>query len=95
VVARQLGKVCLVGCAEMALDEEARTLSIGELTLREGDLLTLDGNDGAIYAGAVHTQVLPLADLQQRLTRLRAGAALGAEAGQPAKLAELAADAAA
>nr|WP_295081567.1 PEP/pyruvate-binding domain-containing protein [uncultured Roseateles sp.] len=91
VVARQLGKVCLVGCAEMALDEEARTLSIGELTLREGDLLTLDGNDGAIYAGAVHTQVLPLADLQQRLTRLRAGA----EAGQPANLAELAADAAA
>jgi len=81
----------LVGCAEMALDEEARTLSIGELTLREGDLLTLDGNDGAIYAGAVHTLVLPLADLQQRLTRLRAGA----EAGQPAKVAELAADAAA
>lgn len=75
VVARQLGKVCLVGCAEMALDEDARTLRIGELSLREGDLLTLDGNDGAIYAGAVHTQVLPLADLQQRLTRLRAGAA--------------------
>ncbi|MEL4180766.1 PEP/pyruvate-binding domain-containing protein [Roseateles sp. PN1] len=91
VVARQLGKVCLVGCAEMALDEEARTLSIGELTLREGDLLTLDGNDGAIYAGAVHTLVLPLADLQQRLTRLRAGA----DASQPAQVAELAVDAAA
>jgi pyruvate, orthophosphate dikinase len=71
VVARQLGKVCLVGCAEMLLDETARTLRIGETTLREGDSLTLDGNDGAIYAGAVHTVVEPLVDLQHRLERLR------------------------
>ena len=72
VVARQLGKVCLVGCAEMQLDETGRTLQIGEVRLREGDLLTLDGNDGAVYAGAVHTAIAPLVDLQERLQRLRA-----------------------
>jgi pyruvate, orthophosphate dikinase len=72
VVARQLGKVCLVGCAQMQLDEIGRTLQIGETTLREGDLLTLDGNDGAVYAGAVHTAVEPLVDLQAHLTHLRA-----------------------
>ena len=72
VVARQLGKVCLVGCAEMQLDETGRTLQIGERTLREGDLLTLDGNDGAVYDGAVHTTVEPLVDLQARLMHLRA-----------------------
>jgi len=72
VVARQLGKVCLVGCAEMQLDETRRTLQIGQTTLREGDLLTLDGNDGAVYSGAVHTAVEPLAELQSRLTHLRA-----------------------
>jgi pyruvate,orthophosphate dikinase len=72
VVARQLGKVCLVGCAEMQLDETGRTLQIGETRLREGDLLTLDGNDGAVYAGAVHTAIAPLVDLQERLQRLRA-----------------------
>ncbi len=72
VVARQLGKVCLVGCGAMQIDEAARTLRIGELTLHEGDLLTLDGNDGAVYAGAVHTTTLPLLDLQHRLARLRA-----------------------
>jgi pyruvate, orthophosphate dikinase len=71
VVARQLGKVCLVGCAAMQLDEAARTLQIGETTLREGDLLTLDGNDGAVYAGALHTAVEPLVDLQARLLHLR------------------------
>jgi pyruvate,orthophosphate dikinase len=72
VVARQLGKVCLVGCTAMQLDETARTLQIGETTLREGDLLTLDGNEGAVYAGAVHTAVEPLVDLQARLDHLRA-----------------------
>ncbi len=72
VVARQLGKVCLVGCAAMQLDETGRTLQVGETTLHEGDLLALDGNDGAVYAGAVHTAVEPMADLQARLTHLRA-----------------------
>ncbi len=72
VVARQLGKVCLVGCTELQLDETGRTLQVGETTLHEGDLLTLDGNDGAVYAGAVHTAVEPLVDLQARLTHLRA-----------------------
>ena len=73
VVARQLGKACLVGCAEMRLDEAAHTLQVGETTLHEGDLLTLDGSDGAVYAGAVHTAVEPLVDLQARLEHLRAG----------------------
>ena len=71
VVARQLGKVCLVGCVEMQLDETGRTLHIGETRLDEGDLLTLDGNDGAVYVGAVHTAVEPLVELQARLKSLR------------------------
>jgi pyruvate,orthophosphate dikinase len=72
IVARQLGKVCLVGCTAMQLDETGRSLQIGATTLREGDLLTLDGNDGAVYAGAVHTAVEPLVALQARLKHLQA-----------------------
>lgn len=53
VVARQLGKVCLVGCEALRLDEAGRMLELGGHILREGDLLTLDGNEGAIHAGAV------------------------------------------
>ena len=75
VVARQLGKVCLVGCTEMQVDETARILQFGATTLHEGDLLTLDGNDGAVYAGALHTAVEPLVELQSRLRQLRTTAA--------------------
>jgi pyruvate,orthophosphate dikinase len=85
VVARQLGKVCLVGCTEMQLDETGRTLQIGETTLREGELLTLDGNDGAVYAGAVHTAIAPLVDLQDRLERLRAAHGRVAKVHNPKK----------
>jgi pyruvate,orthophosphate dikinase len=72
VVARQLGKVCLVGCTALCLDEAQRTLQIGDVVLHEGDEVTLDGNDGAIYRGTAHTVVEPLSDLQTRLARLRA-----------------------
>lgn len=74
VVARQLGKVCLVGCEAMELDEAARTLRIGAATLKEGETLTLDGNDGAIYQGAVHTVSEPMTELQARIAHLRRAA---------------------
>ncbi|HRG72755.1 MAG TPA: PEP-utilizing enzyme, partial [Thauera aminoaromatica] len=62
VVARQLGKVCLVGCEALRLDEAGRTLELGGHILREGELLTLDGNEGAIHAGAAAVvEVVPQA----------------------------------
>jgi pyruvate, orthophosphate dikinase len=67
VVARQLGKVCLVGCADLHIDEAARSIKIGETTLLEGDLLTLDGNEGSVYAGAVRTEIECPAELLARL----------------------------
>ena len=71
VVARQLGKVCLVGCAELQIDEAARTITIAGTTLREGELLTLDGNEGTLYAGAAHTEIDYPAALLSRLESLR------------------------
>ena len=53
VVARQLGKVCLVGCAELRVDEGGRSGSLGRRHLREGDELTLDGETGFVYDGRV------------------------------------------
>lgn len=75
VVARQLGKVCLVGCSELQLDEAARSIRIGEVTLHEGDLITLDGNDGLVYAGAAQVQQQYPEDLLARLDALRHRAA--------------------
>ncbi|MCH8179089.1 MAG: pyruvate, phosphate dikinase [Proteobacteria bacterium] len=74
VVARQMGKVCLVGCAALHLDEAARTATFdtreGEVVLREGEVLTLDGNEGRIYPGAVRTEVEEPVELLARLDRL-------------------------
>jgi pyruvate, orthophosphate dikinase len=55
VVARQLGKVCLVACRDLAIDLTGRSCTIGGQTLQEGDLLSLDGSEGRVYAGAVET----------------------------------------
>ena len=71
VVARQLGKVCLVGCTELQIDEAARTIKIGNTTLHEGDILTLDGNEGALYALAVETEIEYPIELLARLQSLR------------------------
>jgi pyruvate, orthophosphate dikinase len=51
VVARQLGKVCLVGCTELAVEEGQRICRIGVKSFREGEFITLDANEGRIYAG--------------------------------------------
>jgi pyruvate,orthophosphate dikinase len=53
VVARQLGRVCLVGCANLEIDLRQRSCRIGGRTMREGEVLSLDGNNGGIYAGTV------------------------------------------
>jgi pyruvate,orthophosphate dikinase len=51
VVARQLGKVCLVGCTSLRLDATRRGCLLGLEQLHEGDIVTLDGDNGRIYAG--------------------------------------------
>ncbi|MBR0654129.1 pyruvate, phosphate dikinase [Roseomonas arctica] len=51
VVARQLGKVCLVGCPTLEIDLGSRTCRIGGTELHEGDAISLDGNGGAVCAG--------------------------------------------
>jgi pyruvate,orthophosphate dikinase len=53
VVARQMGKVCLVGCRELAIDLVKRSCTIAGKPLREGQVISLDGNAGGVYSGAV------------------------------------------
>ena len=53
VVARQMGKACVVGCGALQIDIERRCCSFGDHTLREGAPLTIDSDSGCIYAGHV------------------------------------------
>ena len=49
VVARGMGTCCVAGCGELTISEENKTLSCGNLVLREGDLISVDGYSGRIY----------------------------------------------
>jgi len=51
VVARQMGKVCLVGWSGLRVDESAGRATVGTTTIMEGDPLCIDGNTGSVYAG--------------------------------------------
>ena len=54
-----------------AIADQGGSLRLGDRTLQEGDTLTLDGHEGAIYLGAAHTEVETPTELLHRLARLR------------------------
>jgi pyruvate,orthophosphate dikinase len=65
VIARITGKPCVAGVRTLSVDPADQSCRIGELVLHAGDRISIDGSDGAVYAG-----VLPL-------SRPKIGGALG------------------
>ena len=55
VVARGMGKPCVSGCEQIVINDHLRCAQIGETTLQEGDVITIDGSTGHVYAGHVPT----------------------------------------
>ncbi len=55
VVARGMGKPCVSGCEQIVINDQLRTAQVGSTTLREGDVITIDGGTGHVYAGEVPT----------------------------------------
>jgi len=55
VVARGMGKPCVSGCEQIVINDVLRSAQIGETTLHEGDVITIDGGTGHVYAGEVPT----------------------------------------
>ncbi len=51
LVARGWGKCCIVGAGSIKLNYENRSFTVGGVTVKEGDWLTLNGTKGAVYAG--------------------------------------------
>lgn len=56
VVARGMGKPCIVGCEEIKIDESARKAMFGDYEIKQGMKITIDGSSGAVYAGELQTQ---------------------------------------
>jgi len=57
VVARQMGKVCVVGCGDMSINSANRACNLNGKTLHEKDVISLDGGTGAVYEGKVEVVV--------------------------------------
>ncbi len=55
VVARSMGKPCVSGCEAISIDNLAKEAVIGGTTLREGDMITIDGSTGYVYQNVVPT----------------------------------------
>ena len=51
LVARQMAKPCIVGCAALSVDAAGHGARLAGSTIREGDWLSIDGETGAIYLG--------------------------------------------
>lgn len=55
VVARQMGKCCVAGCSEILVSEDKKELKTKDKVYGEGDVISLDGYDGKVYEGEIHT----------------------------------------
>lgn len=56
LVARQMGKVCVVGCSALNIDYSSRTIQVNGRVIREGDYISLDGTTGEVILGEVKTK---------------------------------------
>ena len=55
VVARGMGKCCVAGCGDLQVDYHQKLFRVREVTIKEGDFISLDGSVGEVYLGSVKT----------------------------------------
>ncbi len=55
VVARGMGKPCIVGCSDMKINYDKKTATADGKTINEGDAITIDGSSGNVYFGEIPT----------------------------------------
>ncbi len=71
VVARSMGKCCVAGATDAVVNEENKTLKIGDKIYHEGDVLSVNGSTGCVYEGEI--KMVP-AELKGDFGRLMAWA---------------------
>ena len=55
VVARGMGTACVCGCKTLEINEEEKYMTIGDIVIKEGDFISLDGSTGLVYLSDVKT----------------------------------------
>ncbi|MEU2020631.1 pyruvate, phosphate dikinase [Streptomyces sp. NPDC016469] len=72
VVARGMGKTCVCGAEEIEVDTKRRRLTVGDIVVEEGDVVSVDGSTGKVYLGEV--PVVPSPVVEYFEGRMHAGA---------------------
>ncbi len=62
LVARQFGKPAVVGASALELDMKKRLMKVGDLVIKEGDWISIDGTAGEVYQGQLETMVPDIKD---------------------------------
>ncbi len=70
VVARQFGIPCVVGASAIKIDMEARALTVGEMTVKEGEWISVDGTTGQVFVGKIPTTSPSIEEQTELLTLL-------------------------
>ena len=60
VVARGMGRTCVCGAEELDVDREARTVTVDGKVLSEGDVISIDGTTGEVFAGKLPVMASPV-----------------------------------
>jgi len=71
VVARQFGIPCVVGASAIKINLEDRTMTVGEIVIKEGDWISVDGNTGKVFIGKIPTISPSLEEQTELLTLLK------------------------
>ncbi|HEY5729849.1 MAG TPA: pyruvate, phosphate dikinase [Anaerolineales bacterium] len=71
VVARQFGIPCVVGASAIKIDLEKRQMTAGEVTVKEGEWISVDGNTGKVFKGKIPTTSPSLEEQTDLLTLLK------------------------
>ncbi len=78
VVARGMGACCVAGCGDVEIDYAKKLFRVGDITVKEGEFISLNGSTGEVYLGEVATidpeltgpfgDIMNLADKYRRLS---------------------------
>lgn len=55
LVARQMGKVCICGASDISMDYAKHLMTVGDIVIKEGDYISIDGTTGEIFLGEIDT----------------------------------------
>ncbi len=71
VVARQFGIPCVVGASAIKIDLDKRVMNVGDIVVKEGEWISVDGTTGLIYVGKIPVSIPSIEDQVELMTLLK------------------------